>query len=110
MFTLLERFPGALGSVDFSGFDEENWHERTGAEHRELVQSKVTNSDRNKAKSESGCHYSVFLKLPYLNSPRMLIIDPYALFGHQTLSKITTHWKRDYFETQFDVIQQGMDQ
>ena len=29
-----------------------------------------------KAESESGCRYSVLLKLLYFNAPRMLIVDP----------------------------------
>ena len=32
-----KQFSGCVGSMDFSGFDRENWRERTGAEHRELV-------------------------------------------------------------------------
>ena len=36
----------------------------------------MTKSDRNKAESESGCCYSVLLKLPYFDAPHMLIIDP----------------------------------
>ena len=110
-----KKFSGCVGSMDFSGFDRENWRERTGAEHRELVfqlQSKVTKSDRNKAESESGCRYSVLLKLPYFDAPRMLIIDPM----HNLFLGSAKHFLKSLLigrgiisTSQFNVIQQRVD-
>ena len=74
-----KKFSGSVGSMDYSGFDRENWHERTAEEHRVLVSSlqcKTTKRDLEKAESESGCRFSVLLQLPYFDPPRMLIIDP----------------------------------
>lgn len=34
-----KRFPGMVGTMDFSGFDRENWQLRTNAEHRQRVAS-----------------------------------------------------------------------
>lgn len=109
-----KEFLGGVGSMDFSEFDRENWRVRTGAEHRELVsqlQSKATKSERNKAESESGCRYSVLLKLPYFDAPRMLIIDPM----HNLFLGSAKHFLKllligsNISESQFDVIQQRVD-
>ena len=85
--------------MDFSGFDQENWRQRTGAEHKLLasrLQSKVTKSERDEAESASGCRYSVLLELPYFDAPRMLIVDPmHNLFLGS--AKHFLYWKRDYF-------------
>ena len=74
-----KQFAGSVGSMDFSGFDQENWRERTGPEHKHLasdLQTKLTKSDRDAAERASGCRYSVLLELPYFDLSRMLIIDP----------------------------------
>ena len=64
-------------SMDYSGFDRENWQLRTGTEHTQAALNllgKNTESSLMKAESESGCRYSVLVKLPYFNAPRMLIV------------------------------------
>lgn len=65
--------------MDFSGFDRENWCLRTGTEHRRQaihLLSINTKTQLERAENECGCCYSVLLRLPYFDAPRMLIIDP----------------------------------
>ena len=74
-----KKFSGSVGSMDFSGFNRENWRKRTGAEHKHLALStrfKLTKSARDAAESTSGYRYSVILELPYFDAPLMLVIDP----------------------------------
>lgn len=74
-----KEFPGSVGSMDYSGFDRENWKARSGLEHLQLaseVRNMKTQSDVQKAESKAGCRYSCLLKLPYFDAPRMLIVDP----------------------------------
>lgn len=73
-----KRFPGGVGSMDFSGFDRQSWRVRTGSEHKQLathILSMTTKSLRDEAESSSGCRYSVLLEL-YFDAPRMLVVDP----------------------------------
>jgi len=65
--------------MDYSGFQRENWNLRTIAVHRQAtmkLRSVSTRSALQEGESESGCRYSVLLKLPYFDAPRMLIVDP----------------------------------
>lgn len=74
-----KRFNGTVGEMDYSGFDRENWPRRTGESHRIDAESLllcVTKSSFEQMKTQLGCRYSVLLKLPYFNAPRMLIVDP----------------------------------
>ena len=66
-------FPGGVGNKDYSGFDRENWRIRTMQEHRQAafdLLSCNTKSQLSHKESESGCRYSVLLKLPYFDPPR----------------------------------------
>ena len=66
-----KKFAGSVGSMDFSGFNRENWKYRTAIEHRTLATrllSTTTKSERDAAEASSGCRYSVLLELPYLNA------------------------------------------
>ena len=75
----LKRFPGPFGSLDYSGFDWNNWPPRNNAIHRAGAlrhKDGVTKVERDRAASESGCRYSVLLELPYFDAPRMNIVDP----------------------------------
>ena len=110
-----KKFSGSVGSMDFSGFDRENWRQRTGAEHKLLasrLQSKVTKSERDEAESASGCRYSVLLELPYFDAPRMLIVDPM----HNLFLGSAKHFLKSIFigrgiisESQFELLQQRVD-
>lgn len=75
----LKKFSGTVGSFDYSGFDRENWQMRNGADHAKTaldLTNITTKTALEKAESESGCRYSVLLKLPYFDAPRMLVVDP----------------------------------
>ena len=74
-----KKFSGSVGNMDFSGFDRENWVDRSGSKHSIdacSILGMKTKADRRKKESELGCRYSVLLKLPYFDAPRMLIVDP----------------------------------
>ena len=74
----LKWFPGQIGELDYSGFDRHNWPPRTGLQHstdcRELLN--VNSLSEQEKESESGCRYTVLVKLPYFDAPRMAIVDP----------------------------------
>ena len=75
----LKKFSGSVGSMDYSGFDRENWIPRSSNEHKqnaENAKNKNTLAERDRAESSTGCHYSVLLSLPYFDVPRMLVVDP----------------------------------
>ena len=68
-----KRFKGSVGTMDYSGFDRENWIIRTGSVHRQAalkLKNPITRSALQAGESESGCRYSVLLKLPYFDAPR----------------------------------------
>ena len=74
-----KEFPGSIGTMDYSGFDRHNWKPHTKLEHNSAafkIKQLNTKSAIDKAESESGCHYSELLLLPYFDAPKMLIIDP----------------------------------
>ena len=63
-----------------------------------------------KAESESGCRYSVLVKLPYFNAPRMLIVDPmHNLFLGSAKHFLKLLINRDISQSQFDLAQERMD-
>ena len=65
--------------TDYSGYDRENWTERTCAEHRqkakELLKEKTPTALQN-AESRIGLRYSILLSLPYFDPVKFTIIDP----------------------------------
>ena len=74
-----KKFPGTIGCMDYSGFDRENWEKRSGDLHRRdalrLLQC-TSKSALQREEVRIGCRYSVLLKLPYFDAPRMCAIDP----------------------------------
>ena len=53
----LKAFTGSVGSIDYSGFDRQNWQHRTGYGHRQASAALLkhnTKSSLQKAESESG--------------------------------------------------------
>lgn len=75
----LISFPGSVGSMDYSGFDRDNWKSRTNSDHRaavKLIQKAKTKTMRDQLESKYGCRYSVLLELSYFDPVRMLVIDP----------------------------------
>ena len=109
-----KRFEGSVGTMDYSGFDRGNWIiTRTGSVHRHLAALKlknpiITRSALPAGENESGCRYSVLLKLPYFDTPRMLIVDPmHNLFLGTAKHFLKTVWiERDIIShSQFSAIQ-----
>ena len=110
-----KKFSGTVGEMSFSGFDRDNWPCRTGPRHKQDACSLLnirTKSDLQKAESELGCRYSVLLKLPYFDAPRMLVVDPmHNLFlgsGKYFLKSILVG-QNIISETDFVVIQERVD-
>ena len=109
-----KQFPGSVGSMDYSGFQRQNWCLRDGAKHtRESLNLLTINtkSELQKEESKYGCRYSVLIKLPYFNAPRMLIVDPM----HNLYLGSAKHFLKllinngHISETQFDIIQERVD-
>ena len=87
---------------------------KLGTEHTKAsleLLSINTSSALRKAESDHGCRYSVLMKLPYFDAPRMLIIDPM----HNSFLGSAKHFlkgliQRDLIsESQFDLIQNRID-
>ena len=75
----LKKLLGSVGCMDYSGFDRNSWMPRCGKSHRQVAQKMQTfrtASECNKKESETGIRYSILLKLPYFDAPRMLSVDP----------------------------------
>ena len=75
----MKAIQGAVGNMNYSGFDHHTWPLRTNAVHRknvQLVQRCTTKTKQRQKESELGCRYSTLLELPYFDPPRMLITDP----------------------------------
>ena len=107
-------FQGVLARWTLVGLNRENWRARTGTEHRMLacrLLSMTTKSERAAAETSSGCRYSVLLELPYLNAPRMLIVDPM----HNLFLGSAKHFMKIVIErmllsnSQFELLQHRMD-
>ncbi len=74
-----KKFPGGVGSRDFSGFDRNNWPIRNEEEHRNygnMLLSCTTKAQKSKIEKDTGYRYTSLLRLPYFNPTRMLILDP----------------------------------
>lgn len=110
-----KKFSGGVGSMDFSGFDRENWILRSGPQHKESALktlSENTQTKRDEAESSSGSRYSVLLDLPYFDAPRMLVIDPM----HNLFLGSAKHFMKSIFigrgilsDSNFDLIQSRID-
>ena len=61
-----------------------------------------------KEESKLGCRYSVLVKLPYFDAPRMVIVDPmHNLFLKHFLRLLISHGYIS--DSQFDIIQERVD-
>lgn len=108
-------FTGTVGSMNFSGFDRDNWPCRSGTRHAQDAISLLnirTKTELQKAESQLGCRYSVLLKLPYFNAHRMLIVDPM----HNLFLGTAKHFLKNILvgqkiinQTDFAVIQERVD-
>ena len=110
----LKTFSGSVGAVDYSGFDRQNCPLRSGPHHRAKAESLLrcfTKTELQQAESKNGCRYSVFLKLPYFDSPKMLIVDPmHNLFLGSAKHYIKKIWlgRNIITSTDFSLIQSGV--
>lgn len=109
-----KEFPGGVGSMDYSGFQPQSWCSRDGAKHTSDSLRLLTINTKTKLQQEessNGCRYSVLIKLPYFNAPRMLIVDPM----HNLYIGSAKHFLRllidngSVSESQFDIIQERVD-
>lgn len=111
-----KKFSGAVGSMDYSGFDRDNWMLKTTEEHRVTaseIESCNTKAGRAEIESESGFRYTSLLKLPYFDTVRMLVLDPmHNLFLGTAKHVLKNIWlDQDIIEpSEFCVIQSRIDQ
>ncbi len=100
---------------DFSNFDTTQWTARTNLQHREDAKNKKHRLARTKTESQSierksGVRYSVLLKLPYFDAPRMCIIDPMHNLFLGTAKKMIHLWKEELLQKEsFHDIQTKVD-
>ena len=111
----LKQFPGVVGSVNYSGFDRACWLLGTDSVHRTHVRmfgQCVTKSERNMMESQLGCRYSILLRLPYFDAPRMLTIDPMHNLFLGTGKHLLQFWldKEIINRSQYSSIQTYVDQ
>ena len=65
--------------MNYAGFDRSLWTPRTNSQHRrdvKAIRKATSKTEQEKLESQLGCRYSVLLKLPYFDPPKMLAIDP----------------------------------
>ena len=110
----LKEFRGGVGSMDYSGFERHNWRLRDGCKHVQDSLKLLTINSRSKLlqeESKLGCRYSVLVKLPYFDAPRMLVVDPmHNLFlgsAKHFLKLLIEHGHIS--ESQFDILQGRID-
>ena len=75
----LKKFKGGFGSLDYSGFDRENWPQRdmtTHREHVDKIKQAKSGQEKSNLESEKGVRYSSLLELPYFNCIRYNVVDP----------------------------------
>ncbi len=105
----------SAGGMDYSGFNRATWPIRTGATHRQaaiLLQNFVTKAEQARRESASGCRYSVLLRLPYFDAPRMLTVDPmHNLFIGTAKHVLKSIWMETGIVTShnLDMIQRRVD-
>ena len=106
----LKKFSGTVGSMDYSGFDRQNWVLRSNEEHKRVAKkireakTKVTKDD---LESSTGYRDTELLRLPYFDAARMLVIDPM----HNLFLGSSKHFMKCIFlnlidNNDFDLIQQ----
>ena len=110
----LKSFKGSVGSMNYSGFNRPSWPLRTNEIHRrnvKLVQQCKTKTEQAQKESKYGCRYSVLLKLPYFDPPRMLVIDPmHNLFLGSGKHMLNIWFERNLLSpSQFQQIQECVD-
>lgn len=99
---------------DHSNFKRQEWVSRTNQHHREQAEKHRianTNAKQKDIERETGVRYSILLKLPYFDAPRMCIIDPTHNLFLGTAKKMIQIWKdKEILTTKsFEVIQEKVD-
>lgn len=110
----LKKFPGGVGSKDYSGFERRLWKLRSNQDHRSsvrLTQKSKNMTERVKLESKYGCRYSVLLELSYFDPVRMLVIDPMHNLFLGTAKHMIKIWKdRNVLcKSHFESIQKKVD-
>ena len=111
----LKKFRGSVGSMDYSGFDRNQWPPRSGTTHRRVaisLKNFKTKSQQLNEEFNSGCKYSDLLRLPYFDAPRMLVVDPmHNLFLGTAKHYLKSIWLEEGIVSgsNFEVIQQHVD-
>lgn len=110
-----KRFPGGIGSMDYSGFEREKWPSRSGTNHCQVASTLTnfrTKAQQEAKESNAGCRYSELVRLPYFDPPRMLVVDPmHNLFLGTAKHYLKNIWMEKGIVSQknFELIQQSVD-
>ena len=76
----LKSFPrDSNNRPDYSGYDDDNWPQRCGEQHKELGEEwlySINKTTREKHEFNNGVRYSQLFRLPYFDPVRMHLIDP----------------------------------
>ena len=108
-------FTGGVGQKDYSGFDRQNWVDRSKDMHCSDAQGLLhckTKTELKKTESAVGCRYSVLLSLPYFDPIRMLPVDPmHTLFLCVAKHYLQNVWIKNNLisNDQFSEIQSRVD-
>ena len=81
---------------DYSNFNTSNWEPRTNVSHREIANQYQKCSTRSQAyelERQYGIRYSVLLKLPYFDAPRMCVVDLMHNLLLSTAKHMVELWK-----------------
>lgn len=85
----LKEFVGGVGSMDYSGFDRENWHPRTRAEHNIAafaMQNLITATAVEAAESKPAVGILNFYAYPILMHPRCLLLTQCTICSLEQLN------------------------
>ena len=102
-----KKFPGSVGSKNYSGFDRSTWPERTIEQHRRdivKIRQCKTKTARSKLESKCGSRYSALLDLPYFDPIRMTIIDPMHNLYLGSAKRLLRIWNEKQLITDSDMI------
>ena len=91
-------FPTAVfgEKPDYTNFDCSTWGTRGASQHKEQAikhRDCNTRADQKAIEREYGLRYSVLIKLPYFNAPRMCVIDPMHNLFLGTAKHMIEIWK-----------------
>ena len=110
----MKIFPHIDKSVDYSGFNRDNWNLRIHAQHlliADCAKNATTQAEREHHEHKAGVRYTELLQLQYLDLARCHLIDPMHNLFLGTSKRMINLWKaRGYLsDTMCEKLQRKMD-